>query len=75
MEVQLTLRGSLAAQLEGGRGRVALPEEATVRVLLEQLRLPPQCVAVVNGTAVRGGVVLHDGDQVQVFAPQAGGCK
>jgi sulfur carrier protein ThiS len=73
MRVQLTVRGSRAAHPTGGRGLVDLPEGATVRTLLEQIELPLQCVAVIDGTAVRGTAVLHDGDQVQVFAPQAGG--
>jgi sulfur carrier protein ThiS len=73
MRVQLALRGALASRIAGGRASIEVPDQATVGALLEQMELPPHCVAVINGSAVRGSATLHEGDQVQIFAPQAGG--
>ena len=74
MRVHVTLKGTLAAHLPGGRGEVEVADGATVGTLSVQLGLPGgHCVFVINGAAVKAGAALSDGDRVQVFPPMAGG--
>jgi sulfur carrier protein ThiS len=72
--VLVTLKGTLADRLPGGRAEVDVPEPATVAALTEVLGLPPRaCIVVVNGAAADPGTPLADGDRIQVFPPMAGG--
>lgn len=74
MHVDVTLKGSLADHLPGGRADVDVAERAPVHAVLAALGLPPvHCVYVVNGHAVRKDAALTDGDRVVVYPPQAGG--
>lgn len=54
---------------------VTLPANATVADLADQLAIPDGFVtaAAVNNTAVSPDTSLHDGDQVNLFPPSAGG--
>ena len=54
---------------------VTLPKGATVKDLVERLRLPPDHVRVVfvNGVARDDGHPLADGDEVGLFPPVGGG--
>ena len=74
MRVHVTLKGSLADRLPGGRGELDVAEGSTVAAVFERLDVPGrQCVVVVNGTAVKAATVLREGDRLQVFPPVAGG--
>ena len=74
MRVDVTLKGALAGQVDGGRASVDLSDGATVEAVLAALGLPVvHGVWVVNGQPVRRGSLLADGDRVVVYPPQAGG--
>jgi sulfur carrier protein ThiS len=74
IRIDVTLKGSLAAWLPGGRGPLELPEGTSVDGMLTILGVPEvHCIYVVNGSAVTRGARLDDGDRVQVFPPMAGG--
>lgn len=74
MRIHVTLNSSLADRLPGGQGDIECGEQTTVDDLAGLLALPGgQCIFVVNGTAVRGGEALADGDRVRVFPPVSGG--
>ncbi len=74
MRVHVTLKGTLADRLPGGRGEVEVEGGATVQALSDQLGLPGRhCVFVINGTTVKPDAVLSEGDRVQAFPPMAGG--
>jgi molybdopterin converting factor small subunit len=73
VEIAVTLRGSLAGRLPGGRGTVAVPPGAAVESVLTALGISGHCVHVVNGRAVLRGTALHDGDRIELFPPAAGG--
>jgi sulfur carrier protein ThiS len=74
VRVHVTLKGTLADRLPGGRGELDLDEESTVAAVFERLEVPGrQCVVVMNGAAVKADAALHEGDRLQVFPPIAGG--
>lgn len=77
MTVDVVLKGALAGrvpQLPGGRGPVALPDDATVTSLLATLELPTvPYIVVIDGAAVRGVPPLTDGARVELHPPMAGG--
>lgn len=74
MRVHVTLKGTLADRLPGGRGDLVLDHGATVAAVAKRLGLPRRhCVFVVNGTTVKPDVVLREGDRLQAFPPMAGG--
>lgn len=74
VRVHVTLKGSLADRLPGGRGELEVSDGATVGALAELLGLPGgRCVFVVGGSTVKADHRLHDGDLVQAFPPMAGG--
>jgi sulfur carrier protein ThiS len=75
--VQVVLKGTLVRQVQrlpNGRGRVELPNDATLETLRQRLELPgAPYIAVVDGTAVRGASPLRDGARVELHPPMAGG--
>ncbi len=74
LRVEVTLKGSLATRLPGGRGSLELPEGTSVDGMLTILGVPEvHCIYVVNGSAVARGTRLRDNDHVQIFPPMAGG--
>lgn len=74
MRVHVTLKGTLAERLPGGRGEVEVADGASVQQLADALGLPGEhCVFVVNGTTAKRDAVLREGDRVQAFPPMAGG--
>jgi sulfur carrier protein ThiS len=74
VRIHVTLKGSLADRLPGGRGELDVAEGSTVEAVFEGLDVPGrQCVVVVNGAAVKADAVLRAGDRLQVFPPVAGG--
>lgn len=74
VRVHVTLKGTFAERLPGGRAEVELTHGATVGALAEHLGLPRgPSVFVVNGQAVKSDAPLSDGDRVQAFPPMAGG--
>jgi sulfur carrier protein ThiS len=74
VRIHVSLKGSLADRLPGGRGELDLDEGSTVAAVFELLDVPGrQCVVVVAGTVVKPDAVLREGDRLQVFPPVAGG--
>jgi molybdopterin converting factor small subunit len=74
VRVHVTLKGTLAERLPGGRGEVDLADGARVQQLADALDLPNEpCVFVVNGTTAKRNAPLSEGDRVQAFPPMAGG--
>ncbi len=74
IRVEVTLKGSLATWLPGGRGPLELPEGTSVDGMLTILGVPEfHCIYVVNGSAVTRGTRLRDDDRVQILPPMAGG--
>lgn len=74
VQVHVTLRGTLADRLPGGKGELEVADGATVATVSEQLGLPGgHCVFVLNGATVKPEAALHQGDHVQAFPPMAGG--
>lgn len=74
MRVFVSLRGTLADRLPGGRGELDVADGSAVAIVSERLALPGrQCVFVLNGATVRSDALLHEGDRLQIFPPMAGG--
>jgi sulfur carrier protein ThiS len=74
IRIEVTLKGSLATWLPGGRGPLEVPEGTTVDDMLTILGIPElHCIYVVNGSAVTHGAHLRDDDRVQILPPMAGG--
>ena len=79
MTVQLNLYASLSRYLpEGTNGKsciMDLEEGATIKEILDQLRVPMDTVKIIflNGIHATGDAVLEDGDKLGVFPPVAGG--
>jgi ThiS family. len=74
IRVEVTLKGSLATWLPGGRGPLELPEGTSMDGMLTILGVPEvHCIYVVNGSAVTRGTRLRDNDHVQIVPPMAGG--
>jgi len=74
VRVDLTLKGSLAAWLPEGHGRLELPAGTTVDGVLPALGASPvHCIYVVNGAPAARGTPLRDGDRLVVYPPMAGG--
>ena len=60
----------------GGKMEVELPAGATLRSLLEKLKIPRGAACAVNGTIQRDpDFPLHEGDVVSVFRPGSGGIR
>jgi len=70
-----TLRRQYPDLAIGETMSVELPDEATVRQLLEELDLPEERVKVVfvNGIVQKEGHQLSDGDEIGLFPPVGGG--
>ena len=69
MTVSVTLTGMLSASMGYKRKAVEIEDSATIKMLLEQLRLPvnPQWLAVsVNGFLKDKKNRLKDGDEVYI---------
>jgi len=76
IRVDVTLKGSLAPRLPGGRGSLELPAGSSADGVFRELGLPEiHCIVVVNGAVVPRGSALADGDRVQLFPPMAGGAR
>ena len=74
IRVEVTLKGSLADRLPGGRGPLEVPEGTTAEGVLAVLGVPPvHCIYVVNGATAAKGTLLGDGDRLLVYPPMAGG--
>lgn len=80
MEIEIRLFANLNKFLPPGsagrRARLSVPQNSTIRALLEQLAVPTAQVHIVavNGRhQLDSDYVLHDGDVVSVFPPLAGG--
>jgi sulfur carrier protein ThiS len=74
IRVEVTLKGSLATRLPGGRGPLDLPEGTTAEGVLAALGVPAvHCIYVVNGAATAKSTPLRDGDRLLVYPPMAGG--
>ncbi|GAP15824.1 sulfur transfer protein [Longilinea arvoryzae] len=77
MRIRVILYSYLREKLpveSNGRVELELPEGSPAAALFEQLGLPGQVAWAVNGIARRDfNLILHDGDEVRVFRPGAGG--
>ena len=77
VEVRLfaTLQRYLPAGTEGDCVSFDLPADATVRDVMESLKIPAElaCLTVVNGRDADLDQVLSPGDEVTMFPPLAGG--
>lgn len=74
VRIHVTLKGALADRLPRGQGEVEFGEPVTIDDVVGRLRLPGgHSKFVVNGTAVRAGATLADGDRLLVFPPMSGG--
>lgn len=67
------LREKMPAE-SNGHAELELPDGSPAAAIFEQLGLPRQVAWAVNGVARRDfDWILHDGDEVRVFRPGAGG--
>jgi molybdopterin converting factor small subunit len=77
IRVKVRLYGELRDLLDGqGSGDLmSLPEGSTLEALNESLgiSLDDVVVMLVNGVAVNGSSILHEGERVDIFPPLAGG--
>jgi molybdopterin converting factor small subunit len=80
MKIELKLYASLGrflpqSLLEKKQDYLEVEEGATIKALLEKLKVPLETVKLVflNGTHAKGDEVLKDGDRLGVFPPVAGG--
>ena len=77
VEVRLfaTLQPYLPAGARGDSISLDLPPGATVRDVVESLRIPSEvaCLTVVNGQDAALEQVLSPGDELTMFPPLAGG--
>ncbi len=81
MDVSVRLGGGLATAVGSNRLRVALPQDATVEMLLGRLRELEPAIAsgldsalpVIRGTHATRGQRLADGDEVALLVSVAGG--
>ena len=74
IRVEVTLKGTLADRVPGGRTVLELPVGAPAEAILAAVGLPvAPCVYAINGVAEKGSAPLYDGDRVVVYPPMAGG--
>ena len=77
VEVRLfaTLRPYLPAAADGDGVSLELPAGATVRDVVESLKIPGElaCLTVVNGHDADLEQILAPGDELALFPPLAGG--
>ena len=84
MEVEVRLFANLRQRLPDaprGRGRLTLPDGASLQALLDVLAIPPEQaqMVLVNGEkaprdrAAREAIQLTGGDSIAIFPPLAGG--
>jgi molybdopterin synthase sulfur carrier subunit len=78
MKIELRLYASLSRYMpERWKSSpvVEIPEDMTVKELLETVEVPLDAVKVIfiNGLHAGESDLLHDGDRVGVFPPVAGG--
>ena len=72
--IEVRLRGVLAERFPDGRVVVEVEPGESIDRLVERLDLPRATyIVVLNGAAAARGVLLRDGDRVQVYPPMAGG--
>lgn len=79
IEIHVRLHGALRDKLASeakGRTTLALPDDAPVKAVLEQLSLNRRISLAINDEIVDDwNTTLQDGDQVEVFRPAAGGSE
>jgi sulfur-carrier protein len=70
-----TLHRHSAVERAGMPFEIELPEDATLRNLIDQLKIPPEetRVTFVNGIIQEPDCKLKDGDVVGMFPPIGGG--
>lgn len=75
VKLYATLQRYAQGKLAGTPFEVELPDEATVRSLLDRLKIPPQetRTTFVNGIIQEQDWKLQDGDAVGMFPPIGGG--
>ncbi len=79
MEIEIklfaTFRECLPPGTDGFSFKKALPEETSVREVMEELKLPVDVpkIIIVNGRHATEDYVVNDGDVVSFFPPIAGG--
>ena len=74
VRVSVTLKGTLAGHLPGGRAEMDVARGTAVGGLIEVLRLPRSSyLFVVNGAMVDRDALLSEGNHVQIHPPMAGG--
>jgi molybdopterin converting factor small subunit len=74
LRVEVTLKGTLADQVPGGRTVLELPVGAPAEAILAAVGLPvAPYIYAINGVAEKGSAPLYDGDRVVVYPPMAGG--
>lgn len=77
MMIDIHLLGYLArfSPTKKEKFQLELPNSATVRELLEEIKFPTDLekVVLVNGCHENGSARLVDGDEVSIFIPEAGG--
>ncbi|GIW81081.1 MAG: hypothetical protein KatS3mg105_2888 [Gemmatales bacterium] len=76
MTVHVKLMGVLRSKLPGGKADLQVDEQSTVESVLSQLELSQGQIHLVmlNGEAVKEvKKALHDGDELTIFPPVAGG--
>ena len=77
MKVQISMYATLKQYAPGNQGNfeLILADRATVKTLIERLKIPPtvQKVILINGRLVEDGTRLADGNQVTIFPPIEGG--
>jgi len=79
MKINLNLYASLAEYLpdraRGNPNSIELPEETTIRQLVEQLHIPLDTPRIIflNGAHAPLEALLNEGDRLGMFPPLAGG--
>jgi len=77
MKVQISMYATLKQYAPGGQGNfeLGLASEATVKTLIERLKIPQTVEKVIlkNGRLAGDGTRLADGDKITIFPPIEGG--
>ena len=79
MHITVKLYATLSRYRQGERAgmpfEIELPPDATLRTLIDQLKIPPEETRIifVNGIIQEADCKLKDGDAVGMFPPIGGG--
>ena len=77
MKIQISMYATLKQYAPGGQGtfELNLASEATVKTLIERLKIPQTVEKVIlkNGRLAGDGARLADGDKITIFPPIEGG--